>query len=661
MKLKPITRFARNGVDVDKLTFHLSALQQAFDKAPFLVWARDRTGRLVFQNAESVRLCGDQIGKTPETSGVPPAFITAWKAANRRALTGHTVREETELDVKGRKRWFQSIVTPFRVGPRIVGVVGFLIDIDEQKSAKKQLEKRIDERTAALSESEGRLTRVMEGSYDGYWERELPSGRVFLSGRCRQILGVGDSDEYIAGEAVVRSIHPDDLKKLSEAVQRCIRRGSKFDHYDTEYRHVRPDGRIVWVHTRGTVTCRNFRGEATKVSGMITDITDRKQADDELRQRSRQLAQLASELTVTEHRERRRLAEVLHDHLQQLLVAARMQVLSLENDDEKCDPQIMVRLRHTLDEALASSRSITRDLAPPVSLRKNLSVAMRWLAREMHSRYQLEVLVKDGHVEAPVSEAAIVLLFTAARELLMNVVKHSGCCKATLNLKLEPSAIVLVVSDKGKGIQPEILKDPGGRKGFGLFSIRERTELLGGKLSLATAPGRGMRVTLSLPLPPPGPGSVPAPAGSGKITRYRKPGRAARSPARVSGQPIRVVFADDHRTVREGMVSLLRSRNDFTIVGEADNGEQAVECVRRFQPDVVIMDVSMPVMDGVAATRIIRKRWPKVRIIGLSMFDDAVVARQMRDAGASDYITKSAAPENLIKAIRDAASDCTPA
>ena len=111
--------------------------------------------------------------------------------------------------------------------------------------------------------------------------------------------------------------------------------------------------------------------------------------------------------------------------------------------------------------------------------------------------------------------------------------------------------------------------------------------------------------------------------------------------------------------MREGLIQLLRAQTDFEVVAEASNGQHAVECVGHLQPDVVIMDVNMPGMDGIQATRIIAERWPKVRVIALSMHDDEAITQQMRDAGAVDYVTKTEPAKTLIKRIRQQAAQET--
>ncbi|MBF6134255.1 response regulator transcription factor [Nocardia otitidiscaviarum] len=117
---------------------------------------------------------------------------------------------------------------------------------------------------------------------------------------------------------------------------------------------------------------------------------------------------------------------------------------------------------------------------------------------------------------------------------------------------------------------------------------------------------------------------------------------------------IRVVIADDQALVRAGFVALLNAQDDIEVVGEADNGEQAVLLARELTPDVVLMDIRMPVLDGLAATRIIaaEKRLAEVKVVVLTTFElDEYVFEAMR-AGATGFLVKHTEPADLVKAVR---------
>lgn len=237
------------------------------------------------------------------------------------------------------------------------------------------------------------------------------------------------------------------------------------------------------------------------------DITERKRAEDELRranevlqQRAAQLRALASELTQTEQRERRRLAQVLHDHLQQLLVAARMQVKLASR--KVTDDQVAKSLRQIdelLEQSIAESRSLTVELSPPVLFDRGLVGGLEWLARRFLEKHQLPVFLDlDGDAE-PVDEGTRIFLFQTAQELLFNTVKHAQAQSAQIHLTREGDYVCLVVADDGRGFDPLLKKTTSTSGGFGLFSIHERLTLIGGHLEVISAPGEGTQMVIEVP------------------------------------------------------------------------------------------------------------------------------------------------------------------
>ena len=117
----------------------------------------------------------------------------------------------------------------------------------------------------------------------------------------------------------------------------------------------------------------------------------------------------------------------------------------------------------------------------------------------------------------------------------------------------------------------------------------------------------------------------------------------------------RLLIADDHPVVRSGLKAILASQPDFELLAEADNGFAAVESSAKFQPDVILMDLQMPVVDGVTAIAQIHAVNPSIRILVLTTYDTDVDILRALDAGATGYLLKDAPPEDLFRAIRSAA------
>jgi DNA-binding NarL/FixJ family response regulator len=119
-------------------------------------------------------------------------------------------------------------------------------------------------------------------------------------------------------------------------------------------------------------------------------------------------------------------------------------------------------------------------------------------------------------------------------------------------------------------------------------------------------------------------------------------------------EKIRVVLAEDHTVVRQGLRALIVAEGDIEIVGEADNGRQAVQVTKKFLPDVVVMDIAMPVLNGLEATRQITRSVPSTKVLVLSSYSDEDYVHQLTEAGAAGYLVKQTAANELLKAIREA-------
>ena len=117
---------------------------------------------------------------------------------------------------------------------------------------------------------------------------------------------------------------------------------------------------------------------------------------------------------------------------------------------------------------------------------------------------------------------------------------------------------------------------------------------------------------------------------------------------------MRVLLADDHTVVRQGLRALLEAEQDIAVVGEAETGRQAVQLAKKLLPDVVIMDIAMPQLNGLEATRQIIKEIPGAKVLVLSSYNDDEYVHQLTQAGAAGYLLKQSAAVDLIKAVREA-------
>ncbi len=380
----------------------------------------------------------------------------------------------------------------------------------------------------------------------------------------------------------------------------------------------------------------------------------------ELEDRAQQLQKLALELSETEDRERERLAEILHGDLQQTLAAAKFH-LGLVRHRSEADPpmrQMIEQINKLLIEAIGTSRSLSHELSPLGLAQRDMGETFEWLAQQIQAKHGLTVHLDVRDRIEPASEPIRGMLYRAAREMLFNVVKHAGVREATLRLRRRGGSICLSVSDKGRGFDPE---EPGRTAGSGLRSIQERVGLLGGRMKVRSRKGKGSTFLVIVPGTPPPPAAQAEAPLTEEVVRVREVTTPRERAAGAEKRVLRVLLADDHKIVREGIESILEGESDIEIVGQAGDGRETVDLANQLEPDVVVMDVSMPTLSGDEATRRIKRSLPQTRVVALSMHDEAWVKRRMSRAGAAAYLLKTAPSEELVAAIRGQEPDAEPA
>lgn len=410
-----------------------------------------------------------------------------------------------------------------------------------------------------------------------------------------------------------------------------------------------------FTHTEGTekalilaIKDETERVQAVKELQVMNETLEKqvKERTASLLSYQHQLRSLASQLSKAEEKERRRLAAELHDNLGQMLVINKMNISFLQTEQLPKEVAATIEnVKKGMDEALAYTRDLMSELKPPPTLdQDNILESVEWLASHMQ-KYDLHVIIEDDKHPKPVNDEIQTTLVQCVRELLYNIVKHAGVDEARIQLSRSDKEAKLLVEDKGRGFDIQADSSPSLEGGFGLFNISERIDLLGGRVDIESEPGKGTKVTLYVPLTKEAQNEQDP--GGEKAGDQSKPERKT--------DKVKVMLVDDHKMMREGLREIVNEQDDLMVIAEASDGEEALKIAKKTFPDIVVMDVNMPVMDGITATRKLLEEMPDVRVIGLSFHDHQKVVDSMRSAGATAYLNKNEAFETLSATIRSEA------
>ena len=547
----------------------------------------------------------------------------------------------------GDVRWIQSLGRADRTADgQPIRLTGLDLDITERRRAEEALQARYDE------ERDRELQMLLETAAQGIASVDARGLIVTANRAMEQMFG------WEKGELIGRSI-----ERLVPWPPREVNLRPGHDHSASYPRLIgrdldmvgrRKDGSTFPIEITSNHVATHDGGRAI---AFVTDISARKRAENalqertlELQHRTTQLSQMASDLTLAEQHAREQLAKTLHDGLQQLLVGASMHLeLHARRDAQQGAPpaELLVEAKHHIDEAVAAARSLSFELFPPVLHHSGLPAALKWLADWTRQKYGLDVRVSAESRANSDRKDVRTLLFESVRELLFNAVKHAQADWATVDLRVgDDDELCITVADEGIGFDPAALADQAksSQVGWGLFSIRERLTLLGGRFEIHSAPGQGTRFRLIAP------GRIaPAPiAVLDPASRVAAASPSGRTSGPATARALRILLVDDHAAMRKALRGLLQARAELHVVGEASNGVDAITQARAHRPDVILMDVSMPEMDGIEATRRIHTELPFIQILGLSMQLRTDSPHAIERAGARGFFTKGIDTQRLL-------------
>jgi PAS domain S-box-containing protein len=383
------------------------------------------------------------------------------------------------------------------------------------------------------------------------------------------------------------------------------------------------------------------------ICAVATELTEIVETNEALRVTETSLRQLSARLLQLQDEERRRIARDLHDTTGQKLVVLSMTLdrLARYSDLRTSEAKEALKEGREVAEKIGEEiRTLSYLLHPPLLDECGLQSAVRWYAEGFQKRsgIKLDVAIDCNLVRLPID--AETALFRVVQESLTNVHRYSGSTRAEIYISEVSGEVRLEVIDYGKGNKAgevRAARDGAAGLGVGIPGMRERLHQLGGSLEVEFGTN-GTTVRAALPIK-----------------------RAVESELRLPEEPVvvpadreeekprrRILIADDHELMRRGLRGLIESQEEWAICGEAVGGEEAVRKTKELNPDLVILDVNMPGMGGLAAANRLRQENKETRILFFTVHDSDEVMREIVDSGAHGYVAKSRAGQDLVEAVR---------
>jgi two-component system sensor histidine kinase UhpB len=493
----------------------------------------DSNGRIIFWNPKAEMMFGY---KAAEVIGQPVAVIMPerFREIHQQGLNQAASRKKSKiagstLELVGLRKDASEFPLELSLANWETKEGAFFTaiirDISKRKQAEKELqaardelEQRVDARTAelgqtnlqlrkqideceqaqfALQESELKYATLVEDALIGVYI--IQDGKIeFANDKFADIYGY--SKEELIGMDSLNLVHPDDRPLIKKLREKRIR-GQKVPA-EYESRGLKKDGDIIWVmRSFSRIT---YKGHPA-ISGIVADISERREAEEALRKSDKELRVLSNQLLSTEEKERKRIARELHDGIGQALSAIKFSVenalLEVRAAANPIDPGSLEAVIPLTRKTIEEVRRIVEDLRPSILDDLGILATIGWFCREFQNVYagiRIETTIDVEEDEVPLYLKTTI--YRILQEALNNVAKHSRANFVHLQLKKTDSNLNLSIQDNGRGFNlDKTMALKTSRRGFGLASMRERAELSGASFSMDSTPGKGTTISIKWP------------------------------------------------------------------------------------------------------------------------------------------------------------------
>ncbi|UHA75596.1 helix-turn-helix transcriptional regulator [Paenibacillus sp. 481] len=320
------------------------------------------------------------------------------------------------------------------------------------------------------------------------------------------------------------------------------------------------------------------------------------------------------ELTLKE--ERNRLSHELHDTIGHTLTSLVVGMESLRPSLTDSQSERIAILTGIARNGLDDIRKHLHELAP-TPLKESLGDSLQQLMDEFSQSTGITIHFKRFGTEVPITNQMSFCLYRCMQESLTNAARHGQATIINVQLYFDPEQLRLQIEDNGVGMEDV-------RHGFGLTGIKDRLAQWRGSLMVHSTLHEGTVVICTLPV------------AEEEAVEHR----------------IRLLLVDDQPIITESLQHILEQRAGVSVIATAQDGQSALEQCATHEPDIVLMDVQMTGMNGIDALQAMKQRWPDMKIVLMTTFEDAVQAATALEGGADGYMLKSIQPQEMISALK---------
>jgi PAS domain S-box-containing protein len=462
-----------------------------FDNLPHMAFIKDRKSHYIYCNkafATSAGMTPEDISSRRDYDIFPRRLANKYRRDDAQVMQSGRLLEIAEpvnFRKTGREGFVRIIKAPVRDDEgNVIGVLGFAWDITFQQNLLETLRDSAEFNSSMLNNAPNPVLVINPDRSVRYVNRATQKLTGF---RLPEILGKKPPYPWWDQDDEEQT-----LAQFNESLER--------EKHITEGHFRNADGEEFWVQ-RSFVKVRKSRKLSYYLVNWV-DITGSKSILTKLKTNEDRLRRYALQLSLTEEKEKRRIATALHDAIGHELSFCKFKIDKVTRSMTQSEArQDLVDASVSINKAIESTRKLTFEISPPVLWELGLYTALLWLCDNMEKNYDIRTrVVHDGKASDFASDLNLVL-FQAARELLVNVAKHSKAKRCEISLTSAYDNIVMTVKDDGVGFEHEAKGTLAGMyTGIGLFSIHERVSSMKGSINVESKPGLGARVTVTLPL-----------------------------------------------------------------------------------------------------------------------------------------------------------------